>query len=441
MENIQLENYCTDQENKNLFTKDIPVKNTDFIQVKKDESLLKYRKLIKLINSDLLFLQNSTDKIDSIQFINDLQKCYSDSVILNQPDIKENLPLNEILLDYLLNELMIKSDFEFLFSLIRLFLTLINVYQDSITSILLQPEFIENILSIFTIPSPLEIRNITLDFIFNIFNLSKNNINISINYFDDLYQIIWCEVQRRENGNDISVISQYLLYLEKIVRFHPQFICAKVQEVSQLINYIFQRQDLNLFFKLLVEVIISIIDLCFEAFCSSLPYIPVLSIVINNLSAEKNLSYQSLYLRYIEKVAIHKLQFERVGQSDVSIFCQVCPLVSLYWKNSTINDIIKLSLKATFALLQNYDETFPLFMNEQIINRIIDISQSDQSFEIKQISAQILFYIIFVNFETVNESNFNDIYEVFEEYSDTNIVKREIVDILQQKFDKCTSNS
>ena len=147
MENIQLENYCTDQENKNLFTKDIPVKNTDFIQVKKDESLLKYRKLIKLINSDLLFLQNSTDKIDSIQFLNDLQKCYSDSVILNQPDIKENLPLNEILLDYLLNELMIKSDFEFLFSLIRLFLTLINVYQDSITSILLQPEFIENILS------------------------------------------------------------------------------------------------------------------------------------------------------------------------------------------------------------------------------------------------------------------------------------------------------
>lgn len=80
-------------------------------------------------------------------------------------------------------------------------------------------------------------------------------------------------------------------------------------------------------------------------------------------------------------------------------------------------------------------------MNEQIINRMIDISQSDQSFEIKQISAQILFYIIFINFETVNESNFNDIYEVFEEYSDTNIVKREIVDILQQKFDKCTSNS
>lgn len=80
-------------------------------------------------------------------------------------------------------------------------------------------------------------------------------------------------------------------------------------------------------------------------------------------------------------------------------------------------------------------------MNEQIINRMIDISQSDQSFEIKQISAQILFYIIFINFETVNESNFNGIYEVFEEYSDTNIVKREIVDILQQKFDKCTSNS
>lgn len=80
-------------------------------------------------------------------------------------------------------------------------------------------------------------------------------------------------------------------------------------------------------------------------------------------------------------------------------------------------------------------------MNEQIINRMIDISQSDQSFEIKQISAQILFYIIFINFETVNERNFNDIYEVFEEYSDTNIVKREIVDILQQKFDKCTSNS
>lgn len=406
-------------------------------QVKEDNSRSIYIQLVKQINSDFLFLQNSQDRHGSIQLINDLQKCYSNPVIINELYISENLPISEILFDLLLGELMFKGDFEFLISLINLFHILLDVYQNKVVSILLQSEFIESIFSLFNEPLSLEMKNIIFDFLFHILNFSKDSIDKSILYFNDLYQIIFNEVQSIDTHKYV-IINHFLKYIEKLVRFQSQFSCLKAKEISQFIDYIFQLPDLNLFFKLVVDILILLIDLCFDAFSLELPCISTLTIIINNWENGTNLCDKALNLRFIEKVASHKIQFEKVSLptfSSDSILSIVCRLVSQYWGRSKINEIIKLSLKATHSLIENYDESLPIFLDEQIVNCMISIYNSDHIFEIKKLAGLIVFHIIFVKFEVIDSSNYEEIHDIFIDLNDTNIVSQEINEVLEQRFE------
>lgn len=442
MENLPVENYQNKNyiEFKKLILKSSQIKLKDHDEDltsddKEDNSMENYLKIIKQINSDILFLQNSQDTSDSIQLIYDLQKHFSNPILINEPNISENLPVNEIFFDMLVSELMLKSDFEFLFSLINLFHLFINIYQDSIISILLQQEYIENIISLFNESLTLDMKNILFDFLFHIFNFNKNSIDRSITYFNDLYQIYFDEIQKTEFNENINITNHFLKYIEKVICFHPQFMSSKVPEISKFIDYIYQRQDLDLFFKPLVDILILLINSCFDAYASVLPCNQVLTKIIENWENEKNLSSQLLNLRFIEKLAFNKFEFEKVKVLDDSIFGQICHLVSQSWKKSTIKEIIKMSLKATHSLMENYDESLPIFFDEQIITFMIKIYQSDQIFEIKKLIGLIVFHIIFVNFEIVGPDNFEDIHDIFNDLNDTNIVNQEIIDTLQQRFD------
>lgn len=446
MENFHLENYQLEESDgiKDLIENSLQ-SNNDFIENAcpskfiKDNSRSLYLKLTQQISSNFLLLQDCQDKVDFIRLINTLHELYLNPVILNEPNISSNLPIDEILYDLLLNELLMKADFEFLFALFNLFILLIKVYQDSVISILLQTEFIENIFSLFNEPLPLEMKSISFDFLFQILNFNKKSIDQSTFYFDDLYQIVFNEINSIDIGEDVLIIHQFLKYIEMLICFQPQFICSKDNEVSHLIDLIFQRQDLNLFFKSIIDVIILLIDSCFDTFSPSLPCIPALTIILDNWESENNLIYQSLNLRFIEKVASHKFSFEIVSTSSFQkepILYQICHFVSQYWERSTTSEIMKLSLKTAHSLIDNYDESLPIFIDDQIIMHMICIYNSDQPFEIKKLAGLIIFHVIFLNFDVVCPDNFDDIHDIFNDLSDTNIICPEVIDVLQQRFDQ-----
>lgn len=365
--------------------------------------------------------------------IDELRNHYKTNTLLfcNHPTVNISVPIDEIIYDLFMNELLENSDIHLFLSFIDLFDTLIPIYQESIGNILIQNEFFESILAIISNQEDFGIENFrrtVIDFIFHLVLLNQAFTVQSLQYFDTLISISAIEI--KENESEVSILMNILEYIPNILSYNSTFISSKNEEISNLIIYVTQRNDFHLFMKPIFSLLLQIMDFCLDSFADLIYQLDILRINISQWESTKDTSLQIIFLQIIHKFAERQI----ISDSKDSDLSQICEFVfSFYHKPN--DEMKKLSWMTTFSLIQSYSFCVSLFLSLGIVDQIIEICQSDASYENKKATINVLFYLLVNNNEILNDDNYENLNEIFNDYHDLKLINDDIILLLDGIFE------